>query len=142
MCPHKCTQCGKIFPDAAEELLKGCECGGKFFFYIREEKINELQEMIAELDKIDKVQVEKEIREATGLDETPEEPVILDVESIRLIEPGKFEIDIMNLLTKKRVLIYELEEGKYIIDLASSLDISKKDIDKKIRNPKSFRKEK
>ena len=140
--PHKCTQCGKIFPDAAEELLKGCECGSKFFFYIREEKIDEFQEMIAELEKIDKIQVEKDIREATGLDETPEEPVILDLESIKLIEPGKFEIDIMNLLTKKRVLIYELEEGKYIIDLASSLDINKKDIDKKIRNPKIFRKEK
>lgn len=48
-------------------------------------------------------------------------PVILDLESIRVVGPGKFEIDIINLLTKKRPLIYKLEEGKYVIDIASSM---------------------
>jgi predicted nucleic acid-binding Zn-ribbon protein len=137
---NKCTQCGKIYADAAPELLKGCECGSKFFFYIREEKTDELIERVAELEKIDRVQIEKDIREATGLDEKPEEPVILDIESIKIIEPGKFEIDIMNLFTKKRVLIYELEEGKYLIDLASSFNIKSEEIDKKIKNPR-FRKD-
>ena len=51
----------------------------------------------------------------------PNAPVILDFESIRVIGTGKFEIDIVNLFKKGRPLIYKLEEGKYIIDLASTL---------------------
>ena len=60
-------------------------------------------------------------------------PVILDIESVRAVGEGKFEIDVANLFSKKRPLIYKLEEGKYIIDLASSLNIGKNgivDVDK------------
>lgn len=138
--PHQCTHCGKLFPDASEELLKGCSCGSRFFYYIKQEKFEELlnpktKEIIAELDKSDKSQIEKDIREITGLDEEPEKPVVLDLESVRVIKPGKFEIDIINMFSKRRPLIYKLEEGKYIIDLAASLNINKKEIDKKIRDP-------
>lgn len=74
-----------------------------------------------ELEKADKKQIEKDIREITGMDKKPEEPVILDLESVRVLKPGKFEIDIVNLFSKHRPLIYKLEEGKYVIDLASTL---------------------
>ena len=73
----------------------------------------------------------------TGLEEEPEKPVILDLESIKVIRPGIFEIDIVNLFSKKRPLIYKLEEGKYIIDLASSLNLDSDEINKKIKNPDS-----
>ncbi len=140
--PHQCTRCGKVYADASEEILKGCSCGSKFFYYIRQEKIEELkkeaQEAIEELDKADKIQIEKDIRELTGLDEKPEEPVILDLESVKVLKPGKFEIDIVNLFSKKRPLIYKLEEGKYIIDLASSLKVDKDEVNKKIRDPTKF----
>ena|SRR3989338_4520131 len=129
--PHQCTYCKEIFPDAAEELLKGCSCGSKFFYYIKDEKARELQDRIIELDKADKAQIEKDIREITHLDEEPEKPIILDLESIRIIKPGKFEIDLINLLSKKRPLIYKLEEGKYVIDISNSLKIDKSEIDKK-----------
>ena len=59
----------------------------------------------------------------TGLNEEPETPVILDLESVKVLAPGKFEIDVVNLFSKKRPLIYKLGEGKYIIDLASTLKI-------------------
>ncbi len=125
--PHQCTKCGKVYPDAAEELLKGCTCNARFFYYIRQEKFDklqsEVQEVIKELEKADKDQIEKDIRELTGLTDKPDEPVILDLESVRVIKPGKFEIDLVNLFSKNRPLIYKLEEGKYIIDLASSLAI-------------------
>lgn len=124
--PHQCTYCSKIYPDAAEELLKGCECGSRFFYYIKQEKYdelkNEVKNIIAELEKSDKKQIEKDIRELTGLDEKPDQPVILDLESVRVIKPGKFEIDIVNLFSRKRPIIYKLGEGKYIIDIASSLN--------------------
>jgi uncharacterized protein len=141
--PHQCTRCGKIYRDAAEELLKGCGCGSKFFFYIKQERLDEIKEenakemveVIKELEKADKDQIEKDIREITGMDKEPDKPVILDLESVKVLKPGKFEIDIVNLFNKRRPLIYKLEEGKYIIDLASSLRVDKEEIAKKIRDP-------
>ncbi|MBM3247734.1 hypothetical protein FJZ17_04330, partial [Candidatus Pacearchaeota archaeon] len=57
----------------------------------------------------------------------------LDLESIRVLGPGKFEIDVVNLFSKKRPLIYKLEEGKYIIDLASTLRINARELEEKAR---------
>ena len=140
--PHQCTKCGLVYPDASEEVLKGCSCGSRFFYYIRQEKMdeiergktNEIHTTIIELDKADKVQIEKDIRDITGVEEE-DKPVILDLESVKVIRPGKFEIDIVNLFNKKRPLIYKLEEGKYIIDLASTLKANTEEIERKIRDP-------
>jgi len=141
--PHQCTKCGSIFPDAAEELLKGCSCGSRFFYYIKQEKLDSLEEeyknTIVELEKADKEQIERDIRELTGMDKDPDKPVILDLESVRVLGPGKFELDIVNLFSKNRPLIYKLEEGKYIIDLASSLNVDKKNLDRR-RNTPEFNK--
>jgi len=140
--PHQCTKCGKVYPDASEEILTGCSCGARFFYYIRQEKMdeieqgkrNEVHETIKELDKADKVQIEKDIRDITGIEEE-DKPVILDLESVKVINPGKFEIDIVNLFNKKRPLIYKLEEGKYIIDLAATLSANTEEVNKKIVDP-------
>jgi len=83
---------------------------------------------------MDKKQVEKDVREMIGI-EDEETPVILDLESIRISGPGKFEIDVVNLFDKNRPLIYKLDEGKYIIDLASTLKLGMDEIQKKIRKP-------
>lgn len=99
------------------------------------------QEEPVELRGVDKVQVEKDVREMIGA-EDEEIPVILDLESIKILKPGKFEIDVVNLFNKKRPLIYKLEEGKYIIDLASTLRISMDEIHKKIKNPEKNKDEK
>lgn len=121
--PHQCVHCGEIYPDACAELLRGCFCGSHFFFFIRKEQFEELKKK--NIEKIefnieDKKQVEKDVREILGA-EDESIPVIFDLESVRITGPGKFEIDIVNLFSKKRPLIYKLEEGKYIIDLASAL---------------------
>jgi predicted nucleic acid-binding Zn-ribbon protein len=81
----------------------------------------------------DRKNVEKEIREMAGIIDE-EIPVILDIESVRVTGSGKFEIDIVNLFNKKRPLIYKVEEGKYIIDLSSTLKQNIKDL-KEIRDP-------
>lgn len=81
----------------------------------------------------EKEAVEKDIREMAGITDE-ETPVILDLESVRVVGDGKFEIDVVNLFNKKRPLIYKLEEGKYIIDLASTLKKSVKDLEE-IRKP-------
>ncbi|MCK4553234.1 hypothetical protein KAT80_03450 [Candidatus Pacearchaeota archaeon] len=132
--PHQCVHCSRIIPAGSKELLEGCEkCKGHFFFYIRDEQLEKIKEKPIEIPEEDKKQVEKDIREMAGI--TKEDaPVILDIESVRVTGSGKFEIDIVNLFRKDRPLIYKLEEGKYIIDLASTLQKNIKDI-KEIRDP-------
>jgi predicted nucleic acid-binding Zn-ribbon protein len=143
--PHQCVHCGKVYPDAAKELLTGCSCSSHFFYFIKKEyydklnkKINdevidEIQGKIEELDKLDKVKIEKDVRDIIGISEKEDIPVILDLESIRILGPGKFEIDVVNLFNKKRPLIYKLEEGKYIIDLASTLKLNAEQLEKRAK---------
>lgn len=122
--PHKCVHCGTVYPNASRELLTGCSsCGSKFFLFVREEQLNrvhETEEKIIELVETDKEKVEQEIREMIGAADE-DAPIILDLESVRVLGHGKFQIDIINLFKKDRPLIYKLEEGKYIIDIASTL---------------------
>ena len=135
--PHQCVHCGKLYENAANELLVGCSCGSHFFFFIKQEQLEQLKReelMPIQLEPEEKIQIEQDVREMIGIKE--EEPVILDFESVRVTKPGKFQIDLINLFNKKRPLIYKLEEGKYIIDLAASLKIDlDKVIGKKIVNP-------
>ncbi len=95
--------------------------------------MEKIKEKPIEIPEEDKKTVEKDIREMAGIQDE-DAPVILDIESVRVTGAGKFEIDIVNLFRKDRPLIYKLEEGKYIIDLASTLQQNIKDI-KEIRNP-------
>lgn len=134
--PHQCVHCKKIIEVGSKELLEGCDiCGGKFFFYIRDEHLEKVKEEPIEIPKEERKKVEKDIREMAGI---PEEdaPVILDLESVRAVGSGKFEIDIVNLFRKDRPLIYKLEEGRYIIDLATTLGRDAREI-KEIKNPEN-----
>ena len=119
--PHQCVHCKKIIPMRSKELLEGCSaCGNHFFFYIKEEQLEKVKENPIEIPQEDKKQVEKDIREMAGITEE-DAPVILDIESVRVAGSGKFEIDLANLFRRNLPLVYKLEEGKYIIDLATTL---------------------
>jgi predicted nucleic acid-binding Zn-ribbon protein len=132
--PHQCVRCSRIIPAGSRELLEGCkDCKSHFFFYIRDDQIKKLKEELIEIPQEEKKQVEKDIREMAGITDE-QAPVILDIESVRSIGEGKFELDLSKLFRKDRPLIYKLEEGKYIIDLASTLRMDIKDI-KEIKNP-------
>jgi predicted nucleic acid-binding Zn-ribbon protein len=125
--PHQCVHCGKIYPKASKELLEGCsKCKGHFFLYIKEEDLENKKEQILNLPKEEKKEVEKEIRDVAGI-KKEDSPVILDLESIRSIGSGKFEIDLVNLFNQKRPLIYKMGEGKYIVDLSSAFGKNKKE---------------
>ncbi len=126
--PHQCVKCSKIIEVGSRELLEGCsKCGGRFFFYIKDEQLKKLKDApIIEIAEEDKAKVEKDIREMAGITDN-NAPVILDIESVRVTGPGKFEIDVVNLFKKDMPVIYKLEEGKYIIDIASTFQKSLKD---------------
>jgi len=122
--PHQCVHCGKVYPDASLELLKGCSCGSHFFFYVKEEQLAELKKETAQLTKEEKKEIEEDVKGIIG-PVIESKPVILDLESIRIKKPGKFEIDLVSLF-KRKPLIYKLEEGKYVIDLASTFQLQRK----------------
>jgi hypothetical protein len=132
--PHQCVKCSKIIPVGSKELLEGCKsCGSHFFFYIKEEQFKKIKEKnLVDISEKQKDHLEKDIREMAGIIDD-ESPVILDLESIRISSPGKFEIDLSKIFNRKRPVVYKIEEGKYIIDLASTLQNSVKDLE--IKNP-------
>ena len=124
--PHQCVKCSRIIPVGSQELLSGCkDCGSRFFFYVKEEHIDRLKvHPMIELPQKEKDQIEKDVRKMAGIVDE-EAPVILDFESVRAVGDGKFEIDIVNLFQKERPVVYQMEEGKYIIDIAFSLSKQK-----------------
>jgi len=114
--PHQCVRCNTIYEDGANEILKGCQCGAKLFFFIRKKNLEEGKQILTQLSLDEKKQVEQDVKELIGIEKDPEKPVILDLESIRILKPGKYELDLVHLF-KKDPLVFKLEEGKYIIDL-------------------------
>jgi len=125
--PHQCVRCNNFYEDGAEEILKGCSCGGKLFFYIKKEKLKEAQKVAedSKLSKKEKEQIEKDVFDLVGQEVDKEQPVILDLESIKVLKPGKYELDLVHLF-KGEPLIFKLEDGKYMIDLVQSFKREKK----------------
>ncbi len=121
--PHQCVRCSKLYEDGSREVLTGCSCGGRFFFFMKEKSVEEAKKLTTKLTDNDKKQIEKDAMELVG-DKTETEvskdlPVVLDLESIRVLKPGHFEIDLVDLF-KGEPLVYKLSDGKYVIDIAST----------------------
>lgn len=129
--PHQCVRCNAFYEDGSEEILKGCKCGSKLFFYIKKEKFDEARkkrEEFENLDKKEKKKIEEDVYDIIGTDIGKDDaPVILDFEAVRIAKPGKFELDLVKLFDKKNPLVYRLGEGKYMIDIAESFRIDKDD---------------
>ena len=125
--PHQCVRCNVFYEDGAQELLKGCGCGGRLFFFIKKEKIEDMKKISEEsqLTDKDKEQIEQDIFDLVGSEIDKDQPVILDLEAIRVMRPGKYELDLVHLF-KKEPLIFKLEDGKYMIDLVQSFQKFKK----------------
>jgi len=119
--PHQCVRCNTFYDDGATEIIKGCKCGGRLFFYIKKEKLEQAQKVAEEvkLSPKEKEQIEKDVFELVGSEIDKDEPVVLDLEAIRVLKPGKYELDLVHLF-KGEPLIFKLEEGRYMIDLVES----------------------
>lgn len=117
--PNKCTVCGKVHPDEAKYLLNGCDkCGSKFFFYVREEHLKRAEREMAKLSTEEIKEIEDDIRQIIPKDISGDETVILDLEAIHVVSPGKYEIDVTNLFNQKPLVI-KVGPGKYEIDLST-----------------------
>ncbi len=120
--PHQCVRCNTFYDDGSDIILKGCKCGGKLFFFVKKEKLEEARRIAAEihLSEKDREKIEDDVFELIGV-ESRDEPVVLDIEAIHVPNPGKYEIDLVHLF-KKDPLIFKLEEGRYMIDIAHTFE--------------------
>ncbi len=123
--PHQCVRCNTFYDDGAKEILYGCKCGGKLFLFMKQEHLERAKEITTNLSQSEKEEIEKDVKDLVGKDVSEEEPVVLDIEAIRIVKPGKYELDLVHLF-KKEPLIYKLGEGKYMIDLIRSFKSTKK----------------
>ncbi|MBS3109739.1 hypothetical protein J4227_04390 [Candidatus Woesearchaeota archaeon] len=99
--PHQCVRCSTIYEDGASEILKGCSCGARLFFYIKKERLEDAQkELEANLSVEQKQQIEEDVFDMLNIDK-------------------KYELDLVHLF-KGDPLIFKLAEGKYVIDVAET----------------------
>jgi len=120
MMHHKCVKCGQIYAKAAEEILNGCICGSKLFYFVKnsgKKKVTEDIEYFYELEN--------------QIDDASTELIVFDIEAINVISSGKYELNIESLMNKNDGLIYKYGDGKYSIDLDTNL--------KKITSSKKFK---
>ena len=116
--PHQCIRCKKEYPDGSDALLKGCTCGARFFFYYKER----MPQQFAVLESEERKEILDDVKETVSADE---HPIILDMENIKVLAPGKFEINIVSLFDRNPV-VYKHGEGKYVIDIDSTFKMLSK----------------
>ena len=124
--PHKCTKCGREYPDGSTEILKGCgSCGGKKFLYIKEAEIHK---DVLEEKSIEEIAQEskEEVLEVVGSKKKKEVEMFDRVETIRILSPGSYEINIEKMAQSDERIVSVGNEGNYIIDLMSMAKETKK----------------
>ena len=118
--PHRCMNCGEIYPDDSDKLIDGCECGSSLFMYE-----NEIDE--EGLDEEDE-EVVKEVEEmvAEGVEEKDNIKFEFDIDSISVEEEGVYTINVTRLL-KEMPLVIQKEDGVYHIHLPSAFSSEESD---------------
>lgn len=138
--PHKCTRCEKIFEDGAEVILSGCpNCGWNKFLYVKdmepeeeaEEKDVQVQPEVVDSVKEDipAEQFIREIDDIIGIAHQEKEAVEEEgerVESVRILGPGSYELNLSSLLERDEIVMAIKEDGTYAVDLSSAFRKKKK----------------
>lgn len=141
--PHKCTRCESIFDDGASVILSGCpKCGWNKFLYVKEEGPESEEEGIGE-EKVEEhtvideshghAHVDTIIREIDDIigPDTHKKSVTEEdgerVESVRILGPGSYELNLDSLLDRKEIVMAIKEDGAYALHLGS---VFKKDKEK------------
>jgi hypothetical protein len=104
--PHKCVRCSKLFESGSNELKHGCGCGSKVFLFLQN------KDDAAHLG--DTKWIEGEL---ANIVKQSDAPVTLDVENVRVLNKGVFELDISSLM--KNPVVIKDDEGIYYIRLGA-----------------------
>ena len=116
--PHKCTKCGREFKDGSTEILKGCpSCGSKKFLYIREEHRH--RDVLEEKTITEIAKETKE--EVLEVEDAPTKTADLQgrVESIRILAPGSYELNLKKLAESNDMVVGIGKEASYLVDISS-----------------------
>ncbi len=132
--PHKCTRCENVFRDGAAIILNGCpKCGWNKFLYVKDET-TPLQGTI---EKVGDTSIPpaasafiKEVDELIGNkppqpeQKKPEikkdkEEVGDRVESVRILSPGSYELNLDSIMKRDEIVMALKEDGSYIVHLPS-----------------------
>lgn len=121
--PHQCIKCGILHSNTSDVLIKGCpSCHSKMFFFVKESDLEKAKERAKNLTDEQKTEIEQDIYDILGKDPSADAPIVLEFETISVLEPGKYEIDVVNLFKENHPLVYRLDEGKYMIDLPETFN--------------------
>lgn len=104
--PHKCVKCEKIYESGDLALKKGCDCGARVFIFYNSQK------KAASVPASEAKWIETEL---VGLAGVKDAPVSIDIENVKVLEKGVFEINVANLV--KNPLIVKGEDGVYYVKL-------------------------
>ena len=123
--PHKCTKCGREYPDGSTEILRGCaSCGGKKFLYVKQDEIH--KDVLEEKSVHEIASETKE--EVLEVRTEPDKGVEMynRVETIRIVGPGTYELNLEKMADGDERIISVGKEGVYNIDLLSFTKDEKK----------------
>ena len=149
--PHRCTRCGTIFEDGDPVILSGCpNCGWNKFLYVKKELEGSenqgksaLEEQKLDLESsLD--EVVKSINEALASEqenkkqeqETEAKTEEERVESVRILGPGSYELNLDSLLERKELVMAIREEGSYALHLPSVFNQQKERQKRKTKSKK------
>lgn len=137
--PHKCTRCEHIFEDGDSVILTGCpNCGWNKFLYVGsadakasgEEIEPEVSDIVDETkDTTPSEKLITEVDEILGIDKeksAEKEDEDERVESVRILGPGSYELNLDSLLERKEIIMAIKENGTYAVDLPSVFKKKKK----------------
>ena len=113
-------QCGRDYKDASPVILRGCEsCGGRKFLYVGENDRNKDIMLEQSAEALAKEAPDQVLEVSKGQDEKIE--CQNRVESIRIIAPGTYELNIEKLANSDERVVGIGSEGNYLLDLHSMI---------------------
>jgi len=120
-----------VFEELSDDMLNGCPaCGNKLFFYMRSAAAEELAGRLR-VEGIDEVggggaDADADVGADAGADVGVEVEGAsrkrvpqLDIESIRILKPGVYVLNLEALFSKEEIIMGIKEDGSYVIHLPS-----------------------
>ncbi len=116
--PHRCARCGKEYQERTA-LLEGCgECGGRKFYFVPSPGRADTARKSGPGKAAPPPQPEHPKEESPP----PPTPRLDPLESIRILSPGSYELNIEKLAqSDERVVGLGSGEGSYLVDLLSMI---------------------
>ncbi|MBN1166649.1 MAG: hypothetical protein JXA44_05895 [Methanospirillaceae archaeon] len=115
--PHICSRCGKEYPDASEEVLKGCVCGSTTFIYQKKRSQKNDSPIASQKKGPDETKNVKE----SNTDTKTHIPSGDSPESITIVRPGEYDINLVQMAQSPDRVVKIGSDGEYRLNLHSMM---------------------